>query len=335
MVPPLTFKTLDGLTGLAGLADRSGVDVRPTLLRVLTDLYIQKPSHGAEEERHYCELALRLIGEVDAPTLATVALRLAAYPKAPRAVLVALAPHLPAGSRMTETISAPAATPANPVLEEDRDLFEPETPAADAAAVSDTPDASDAPLSPVDAVARREAFFTATPDDRRLILLNLEFVADPDAQALSAETGVLHYIEQAALAGRFQEFTTLLQQATGVARNTATRVIADPHGEPFAVVARALAMPADIFQRIVMFLNPSIGHSVERVYELSDLFAEISVPAAVHLVAVWREADRIEARGSLYRPLHWHEAQPALRAAAARQPARPATSFGRRNQSRS
>ncbi len=49
------------LEGLDSLARRDGVDIRPTLVRVLTDLYVQKPAHTAEEERHYTELVLRLI----------------------------------------------------------------------------------------------------------------------------------------------------------------------------------------------------------------------------------------------------------------------------------
>ena len=66
------------LDGLVDLACRDGVDIRPTLLRVLTDLYVQKPTHSAEEETQYVELALGLIDAVDAATRATVAARLAA-----------------------------------------------------------------------------------------------------------------------------------------------------------------------------------------------------------------------------------------------------------------
>ena len=46
------------LDSLVDLACRDGVDVRPTLLRVLTDLYVQRPVHSAEEETQYVELAL-------------------------------------------------------------------------------------------------------------------------------------------------------------------------------------------------------------------------------------------------------------------------------------
>ncbi len=61
------------LDGLVDLACRDGVDIRPTLLRVLTDLYVQKPTHSADEETQYVELALGLIEAVDTPTRAAVA----------------------------------------------------------------------------------------------------------------------------------------------------------------------------------------------------------------------------------------------------------------------
>jgi hypothetical protein len=75
------------LDGLLDLACRDGVDIRPTLLRVLTDLYVQKPTHSAEEEAQYVELALGLIEVVDAPTRAAAIASLSAYPGAPAIVL--------------------------------------------------------------------------------------------------------------------------------------------------------------------------------------------------------------------------------------------------------
>ena len=66
---------MPNLNGLLELANRDGVDIQPTLLRVVTDLYVQKPTHSAEEERHYTELALRLIDLVDARTRSIVAER--------------------------------------------------------------------------------------------------------------------------------------------------------------------------------------------------------------------------------------------------------------------
>ena len=47
--PPL----FPGFDGLMTLSRREGVDIRPTLLRVLTDLYVQTSVHSAEEERQF------------------------------------------------------------------------------------------------------------------------------------------------------------------------------------------------------------------------------------------------------------------------------------------
>ena len=79
------------LEGLDSLARRDGVDIRPTLVRVLTDLYVQKPAHTAEEERHYTELVLRLIDSVDLATRVAVARKIADYAGAPPAVARRLA----------------------------------------------------------------------------------------------------------------------------------------------------------------------------------------------------------------------------------------------------
>ena len=79
-----------GLEGLFDL-DRKGVDIRPTLLRVLTDQYLRTPVHTPEEERTYTELAMRLIDETDIATRAAVSVRLAPHANAPRPIMLQLA----------------------------------------------------------------------------------------------------------------------------------------------------------------------------------------------------------------------------------------------------
>ena len=108
MVKPSAYPPLDSLVDLAC---RDGVDIRPTLLRVLTDLYVQKPVHSAEEETQYVELALGLIGAVDATTLAVVAESLAAYPAAPAAILgrLGITSARPAAPAPAQTAAKPAA----------------------------------------------------------------------------------------------------------------------------------------------------------------------------------------------------------------------------------
>src|SRR6201984_542380 len=81
--PPL----FPGFDGLMTLSRREGVDIRPTLLRVLTDLYVQARAHSDEEARQFIELTSRLIDQVDDATRAAVRARLAVYPGTPIEVL--------------------------------------------------------------------------------------------------------------------------------------------------------------------------------------------------------------------------------------------------------
>jgi hypothetical protein len=46
-----------------------------------------------------------------------------------------------------------------------------------------------------------------------------------------------------------------------------------------------------VLERILLFVNPRIGQSVQRVYELATRYDEISTQAALHLVAIWQAAD--------------------------------------------
>src|SRR3977135_253131 len=78
-----TSPLFPGFDGLLTLSRREGVDIRPTLLRVLTDLYVQTSKHTIDEERQFIELTSRLIDEVDDATRAAVRARLAVYPATP------------------------------------------------------------------------------------------------------------------------------------------------------------------------------------------------------------------------------------------------------------
>ncbi len=241
------------LDGLVDLACRDGVDVRPTLLRVLTDLYVQKPTHSSDETTRYVELALGLIESVDDATRMAVAASLAGYPAAPAAVLARL-------GRIAAPPLAPDAEPAN------------------------------AP-EPTDTDELVELFFTATSEERRLILFNL------DAAAMSsvhlpppAAATVFEKLETAALQRNGREFSRTLARALGIPVDLAERVARDPSGEPIVVAAKALGMKAAVLQRILLFLNPSVGQSVQQVYDLADLFDALPREAAARMLSIWQTA---------------------------------------------
>jgi hypothetical protein len=240
------------LDGLVDLACRDGVDIRPTLLRVLTDLYVQKPAHSAEEETQYVELARGLIDAVDASTRAIVAATLSAYPAAPAAILGKLATFSspPDARPRRETESEP---------EVRNDLL--------------------------------ELFFAAKTEERRLILTNLDVAAESVARRPApASSEVIRRLESAALRRNPGEFSRMLERALGISRGLAERIARDPSGEPVVVAARALGMTAAVLHRILLFLNPAIGQSVERVYDLARLYDELTPAAGERMIAIWRQA---------------------------------------------
>jgi uncharacterized protein (DUF2336 family) len=240
------------LDGLVDLACRDGVDIRPTLLRVLTDLYVQKPVHSAQEETQYVELALGLIDAVDGTTRAAVAAILSAYPAAPAAIVGKLAGTGPMARPQTTAESGPR-------------------PASNAELV--------------------ELFFTADAGDRRLILANLDVVAEPAARRPAPASGeVVRRLESAALRSNAGEFSRILERALGITRALADRIVGDHSGEPIVVAAKALGMKAAVLQRILLFLNPMVGQSVERVFDLARLFDELSPAAADRMAAIWRHS---------------------------------------------
>ena len=230
------------LDSLVDLACRDGVEIRPTLLRVLTDLYVQKPSHSPEEEAQYVELALGLIDAVDPLTRGTVTATLSAYPGAPELVLRKLA-SLPLASRRGDA--------------EGDDLI--------------------------------ELFFGANTDERRLILTNLDVTADAATlRPMPAASELIRRLERAARERNSGEFARVLERALGVSRELATRITRDPFGEPLVVAGKALGMSADMLQRILLCLNPVIGQSVERVFELSALFDDLNAAAVHRMLTIWR-----------------------------------------------
>ena len=82
-----------------------------------------------------------------------------------------------------------------------------------------------------------------------------------------------------------------LKRMLGISHKQARRVVNDEMGEPIVVAAKALELPADMVQRMLLFMNPRVGQSVDRVYELAALYNDFSVEAARHLIAILRNAD--------------------------------------------
>jgi hypothetical protein len=298
---------LAGLDGLTDLGSRSGIDVRPTLLRVLTDLYVHKLTHTPDEDRHYTELALRLIEAVDVPTRAAVAERLAAHPAPPALVVTRLARDLPEVAEPLQRQISPRSARERraerqfPAIEPDAGTAPAHDDGAAATAAAQTADAGTAH-------ELNELFLGADAEERRLILLNLDVLtASPRHLPVSRDPLACARLEAAALAQDVAQFVRHFAYSLRISRAQALRIVRDDLGEPVVVAAKLLRMPSDMLQRILLFLNPSVGHSVERVHALARLYVEITLPAAEYLLAIWQALHWPERPTAGYRTLLWND----------------------------
>jgi Uncharacterised protein conserved in bacteria (DUF2336) len=289
-----------GFDGLMTLSRREGVDIRPTLLRVLTDLYVQAGAHSADEERQFVELTSRLIDQVDDATRAAVRARLAIYPATPLEIMNKL------GLRCTHPGQV---MPAEPVIS----LAPSEAPAARAPTEAQLRMASNLSMRPNDAAEISDMFFAANAGERALILHNLNetpLKASARIPAARAKRAI-ETLEMAAFAEDTENFALEIGEALILPARIATQVVNDPGGEPLACAARALDMPSDAFQRVLLFLKPEFGSSVHNVYRLSRLYDRLTERSALVMLAAWRGSTMAVTRAKYRASLYDDERNPA------------------------
>ncbi|MBR0710262.1 DUF2336 domain-containing protein [Bradyrhizobium liaoningense] len=305
----MTKSLFPGFDGLMSLSRREGVDVRPTLLRVLTDLYVQTRVHSDDEQRQFIELSTRLIDQVDDATRAAIKAKLAVYPQTPVPVLqklglvaaqegrrVPLAREIPA--------PAPAPSPARAPTEAEQRM------------------AANLAMQPKDAAEIHDMFFRAGAPERALILHNLAqtpLKAAPRIPTVRAKRAI-HILEMAAIANDVENFTLELGDSLILPSRVAAQIVDDPGGEALAVAARALDMPSPNFQRILLFFKPEIGNSVNEVYRLSRLYDRLDDRSALVMLAAWRGSTLAVTRAKYQSTLHDGERQRARAGASQTRP---------------
>ncbi|MCP1756570.1 DUF2336 domain-containing protein [Bradyrhizobium elkanii] len=296
------------------LSRREGVDIRPTLLRVLTDLYVQASAHSADEERQFVELTTRLIDEVDDATRAAVRARLAIYTATPARIMDKLGlrrvgPDQPMPAAAPIPAPAPSALPAKIPTEAELRM------------------AASLAMRPNDAAEISDMFFAASTTERAQILHNLQETPLKAAARIPAARAVraIHILEMAAFAEDLDNFTLELGEALILPSRIAADVVNDPGGEPLACAMRALDVSSAAFQRILMFLNPEAGSSVNYVYRLSRLYDRLSERSALVMLAAWRGSTMAVARAR-YRSSLYDDERHRVRAASSQ--TRPALQPG-------
>lgn len=296
--PPL-FPNFDGLLHLA---KREGVDIRPTLLRVLTDLYVQAPGHSLEEQQHYVELASRLIDQVDDATRNVVRARLAVYAETPLEIREQLG--------LAKSARLPQAVTAQPMQPPSRDAQLAALPPAKLS------------MEPSDAASIDEMFMSAGPSERVQILRSLE--SSPLRPAMRVEPRragrAIAVLERCAFARDRDGFAAELADALLLPAAVGERIVADGSGELLACAAKTLAMPSEVFQRVLLFLKSEWSSSVVTVLRLARLYDSLSEQAALIMLSVWRGAIVAQTKAKHRPALHDDERQRARGATPAARP---------------
>lgn len=295
-----------GFDGLMTLSRREGVDIRPTLLRVLTDLYVQTSTHTADEERQFVALTSRLIDEVDDATRAAIRARLSIYSGTPKLIADKL-----------ELIPVdPSSTPLAPPIEP---LPAPVTETVREVGAPAAPRPQNLTMQPKDATEISGMFFAADSAERVMILRSLEAAplrAAPRVDAGRAGRSIAS-LERMALEADMLGFAEELARILILPTRLARQIVEDPNGEPLACAARALGMSTEIFERVVLFLDPELGASVNRVYRLSRLYDTLGERVTLILLAAWRGTSLAATQARHQPVLHEDERQRARAAAQA------------------
>jgi hypothetical protein len=97
-------------------------------------------------------------------------------------------------------------------------------------------------------------------------------------------------IDTAPWQGRTGAFARDFAQMIDAPKSLCERILNDPFGEPLVVAARATGMPVALLQRILLLVCPATNHSVQRVYELTELYHGLDPSPARALLSVWRDA---------------------------------------------
>lgn len=314
---------------LERLSRQEGVDVRPILLRVLTDLFVQKAHHAPEEIQRYQELALPLLDVVDVDTRVVVARKLAEDERAPDAVLRRLLDDefSVAAPIIARSVKAPrqmllslafdgdalqaCAVARRPDIDndmirilahhpDDRVL---ETLAANAAVAPGeqtlaalvrraiaSPSLAAALLQrrDVDMAALSPLYLAADPEQRGAIRLALGARPPRPSAGLrirSIDAADIGMVEAATESGARSLMAEALGDVLGVAPAAAAMLAAEPSGEPFVLMLRAVGVERDQIARALLIGQPEIAQSVQRFFELVDIAEATPRAVASELIA--------------------------------------------------
>jgi hypothetical protein len=270
-----------------------GAEVTARLLLALTALYVQRSNHTAEEQQQYTELALGLIDKAGAAARAAVAMRLQRHPDAPAVVMERLGT-----TQFSPDGGQPGSVPDHhPHVENDPLTFR------QSESTSEPPAPAAAAPQPASITLEfGEAFFEAAPPER---LRMLSLIADTGAVETAPENGRRFHVRIDIAAGRGHAgaFARDFEQLIDAPGSLRERILNDPSGEPMVIAAKSTGMPVAVLQRILLLASPATNHSVARVHELTELYHGLNANTARDLLAVWRNAAKLDGKPTAPTPV--------------------------------
>ncbi|MDP2801350.1 MAG: hypothetical protein Q8O26_05645 [Phreatobacter sp.] len=331
----MSSQRLPSVQRLIGLARSNGIDVRPTLLRIIVDQFVAETHHSAAEVTRFGELVVNLLPKASEADRILVAAKLARHRQTPAVVARRLAADTGVVARLVLThcralsdddlfLAVRSGDPLKALAVAERediglaalvaleDMEDPVVKAALAARIGRSPVPSREPLMgpPVD-IGRR--FLAAATAQRETMLAELALSQPalppglgPRGAAKGQGQGQGQEIEVAALSRREGALAEAIGRTFGLDRATAARIADDTGGELLVVSARALDLGREATTRILLFSHEAIGTSVERIYALAALYDAVPRGVAVTLVRAWQEA------APLAPPVRTVRHQPAL-----------------------
>jgi len=313
-----------GLKVLIEEARRQHDDTRPELLRLLVGSYFAIDRHSAAEQSRFATLARRLIDDIDVESALPIVRDIAPRPDLPPS----LALHLARGSiHLAEPVlrlavvlddaalkSLSNTSPAHLAAIAARRDVSPSLAKQIAAVVHETSEAAPAVVEPEEIVTAeapepveidppsvelkpaniKPDYLAASPEDRAAIIMRLVTLTPlPLSERVQApDPAFTDDLLEAAKGGSPEVVATLLEEALGVTRENAARIVADESGQAFAVAARALGLSFAILSRVLFRLHPVAGRSASDMTRLADMFDQLPNAGAQHLVASWRAGKR-------------------------------------------
>lgn len=295
------------LSSLAALARNPGLDLRPVILRVQADLFVNAPARDDASVEAFSALVTGLLPTVDDETALIVATKLAPCPDTPADVLRLL---IGRGGAIRRAILAPreataaAPSPAAPEAASSR----PSTPlpAASPDAPGQSPAAALVEARSDGGLARRllgrgdlapgdEAVLYLHADAERrarirsglLALAGLRHALPPRAEAPARE----RLIESAARADA-EGFAASLGGVLGLGQPLAPlNLQGEADQELLALALHAAGLSEEECIRIFLTLDPALARSVRGVFHLAGLVRTTSRAVAAHVVEAVLGAD--------------------------------------------